>query len=237
MSTFGAQLHRDSDGIVTAAEYGDRGDGTSAWWMRIRSIALGERSDAAVTDPTASGSLIALAKGLLTFLRVSAAGLGKAEDAAHASGDTGIMALAVRRDTQAASSGTTGDYEPLQTDSGGRLRTLAKRDPADALSLVHMAALAASQVVKGSAGTLHSIVGFVASGEAGWIQVHDATSAPADTAVPELSYYVGAATDPQAVNIPLPGHVCAAGITLVWSTTGPTKTAGAAKMMVAAYYE
>jgi len=53
-----------------------------------------------------------------------ATNLGKAEDAAHTSGDTGVMALAVRRDTAAASSGTTGDYEPLQTDSTGRLRVV-----------------------------------------------------------------------------------------------------------------
>lgn len=49
--------------------------------------------------------------------------LGKAEDAAHSSGDTGIAILAVRTDTAAASSGTDGDYEVLHTDSTGRLRT------------------------------------------------------------------------------------------------------------------
>jgi hypothetical protein len=51
-----------------------------------------------------------------------ATNLGKAEDAAHASGDTGVMMLAVRKDTAAASSGTSGDYEPLQTTATGALR-------------------------------------------------------------------------------------------------------------------
>jgi hypothetical protein len=51
----------------------------------------------------------------------AATNLGKAEDAAHSTGDTGVMALAVRKDTAAASSGTTGDYEPLATDATGRL--------------------------------------------------------------------------------------------------------------------
>jgi hypothetical protein len=51
-----------------------------------------------------------------------ATNLGKAEDAAHASGDVGVMALAVRKDAAAASSGTDGDYEPLSTDSTGQLR-------------------------------------------------------------------------------------------------------------------
>ena len=46
----------------------------------------------------------------------------RAEDAAHASGDHGVMALAVRTDAPAAKSDTDGDYEPLQV-SGGRLWT------------------------------------------------------------------------------------------------------------------
>lgn len=52
----------------------------------------------------------------------SATSLGKAEDAAHASGDVGVMALAVRQDAPANLSGTDLDYEPLQV-SGGKLWT------------------------------------------------------------------------------------------------------------------
>jgi hypothetical protein len=50
-----------------------------------------------------------------------AAHLGKAEDAAHASGDTGVFVLAVRSDTAAATGQTDGDYTALVTDSSGRL--------------------------------------------------------------------------------------------------------------------
>lgn len=50
--------------------------------------------------------------GSTTHLRVLA------EDAAHTSGDTGIMALAVRQATPANLSGTDGDYEPLRVDNG-----------------------------------------------------------------------------------------------------------------------
>lgn len=45
----------------------------------------------------------------------------KAEDAAHSSGDKGIMALAVRSDTVAAKAGTDGDYAPLIVDANGCL--------------------------------------------------------------------------------------------------------------------
>ena len=51
-----------------------------------------------------------------------ATALGKAEDAAHASGDVGVMALAVRQDSAAALAGTTGDYAPIQVDKLGSLR-------------------------------------------------------------------------------------------------------------------
>lgn len=51
--------------------------------------------------------------------------LGKAEDAAHASGDVGVMSLAVRNDAGTALAGTTGDYIPLTTNSQGKLWTVA----------------------------------------------------------------------------------------------------------------
>lgn len=48
----------------------------------------------------------------------AATNLGKAEDAAHASGDVGVMALAVRQTSPANLSGAAGDYEPLQVNAG-----------------------------------------------------------------------------------------------------------------------
>lgn len=47
----------------------------------------------------------------------------KAEDAAHTTGDKGIMALAVRQDTPAALAGTAADYIPLTTDKLGAVWT------------------------------------------------------------------------------------------------------------------
>lgn len=52
---------------------------------------------------------------------VTATALGKAEDAAHASGDAGVMALAVRKDTATQLADVDGDYSPLTTDASGRL--------------------------------------------------------------------------------------------------------------------
>lgn len=51
----------------------------------------------------------------------TATSLGKAEDAAHASGDVGVMALTVRQDVAAALGGLDADYQPLISDASGRL--------------------------------------------------------------------------------------------------------------------
>lgn len=53
---------------------------------------------------------------------VGATNLGKAEDAVHADGDTGVMALAVRRDANTTLAGATGDYAPIQVDASGNVK-------------------------------------------------------------------------------------------------------------------
>lgn len=66
-----------------------------------------------------------------------ATNLGKAEDAAHTTGDVGVMALAVRNDTRGALAGTDGDYAPLQLNASGDLRVdgSAVTQPISAASL------------------------------------------------------------------------------------------------------
>lgn len=60
----------------------------------------------------------------------TATALGKAEDVAHASGDVGVLALAVRRDAAAVGSDTDGDASTLNVNSVGRLYTTATVDAA-----------------------------------------------------------------------------------------------------------
>ena len=52
----------------------------------------------------------------------TAAALGKAEDGAHTTGDTGVMLLAVRKDAAGTLGDTDLDYVPLQVDSAGAVR-------------------------------------------------------------------------------------------------------------------
>lgn len=60
--------------------------------------------------------------------------LGKAEDAAHTSGDTGVLTLCVRQDTAAALATTNGDYIPCATDATGRMWTNTELPDAAALA-------------------------------------------------------------------------------------------------------
>jgi len=94
-------------------------------------LILGVRNDSGATTLTdANGDYSPLAVdslGRLFIVQTSiapgtAAGhLGKAEDAAHTTGDTGVMSLCVRRDSAATSATTDGDYNPCQTDANGQL--------------------------------------------------------------------------------------------------------------------
>lgn len=111
-----------------------------------------------------NGNLIVTAIG-----GVAATSLGKAEDAAHSSGDTGVQMLAVRNDVAAALAGTTLDYIPLTTDANGALwvsqaTALAGEDLVankmvneTRFSFLNIAAGQATTTVKTGAGVLHSI--------------------------------------------------------------------------------
>lgn len=52
---------------------------------------------------------------------VTATSLGKAEDAVHASGDTGVMSLAVSNVAQTVLNSADGDYTPIASDTKGNL--------------------------------------------------------------------------------------------------------------------
>lgn len=74
-----------------------------------------------------------------------ATNLGKAEDAAHTSGDTGVMHLGVRNDGAATSfSNANGDYTPVATDAQGRVYVIQKAPTA---TLSNVASSAASVTV------------------------------------------------------------------------------------------
>lgn len=97
-------------------------------------VALASGSTIAVTQATAS-SLNATVVGTGTFSvqtsaqvpGTGATNLGKAEDATHTSGDTGVFVLGVRNDGAATSfTNANGDYNPIGTDTQGRVYVVQK---------------------------------------------------------------------------------------------------------------
>jgi hypothetical protein len=74
------------------------------------------------TQPVSLASVPAHDVGSITTAitpGTAAANLGKAEDAAHASGDTGVMPLLVRKDSNSQLTSADGDYSPQAADAYG----------------------------------------------------------------------------------------------------------------------
>jgi hypothetical protein len=129
---------------ATPTAVGADGDATLLWLTQNGALNVADAGgsltvDGTVTVTDGSGALnVIVDSGTLTTVSTvtsvtaigtsvtpgtSAAHLGKAEDAAHASGDT-LVALATKRtDAAAASAGTDADYQTLNTDASGLLWT------------------------------------------------------------------------------------------------------------------
>lgn len=91
---------------------------------------------------------------------------------------------------------------------------------------VAQAALAAGKVVSVSPTILYGLSGYN-SGPAQFIQLHDASAAPANGAVPVHSIAVAAAGN-FSIDFGVYGMAFANGLYIANSTTAPTLTAGAA---------
>lgn len=83
-----------------------------------------------------------------------------------------------------------------------------------------------SRVASIATGVLFGVSGYN-SGTAGFLQLFDATSVPTDGAVPTFIAALPAASN-FSVDFGIYGRGFYNGIVAVFSTTGPTKTAGAA---------
>lgn len=97
-------------------------DTPSGLVQRVKPVVSGDGDDTPIPADTANGLDVDVTR---VVPGTGSTNLGKQEDAAHASGDVGVMALAVRKNTAAALSDADGDYTPVQVDSTGALRVAA----------------------------------------------------------------------------------------------------------------
>ena len=94
-----------------------------------------------------TGTLLTDTGGALNVSNATLIALSKAEDAAHSSGDQGIMSLAVRNDAGTSLVSADGDYSPLSVNSAGFLRVIGSSNSEKAEDSAHSSADVGSYVL------------------------------------------------------------------------------------------
>lgn len=143
-------------------------------------------------------------------------------------GDTEIIAK-LDEIKAAFTSGDAGDASAGNQTSGAQKTQVvtAAGTEVNTGTRVNSQAYEASRVLKASAGTLISLIGINSKTSAQFIQLYDSATVPADTAVPVLPFIVPASSN-FSVDVPITGMPFSTGIAVANSSTGPTKTIGAA---------
>lgn len=88
-------------------------------------------------------------------------------------------------------------------------------------------ALEKSAIIKAAPGTLYRLMGYSSKVAAQFIQLHDSATLPADATVPKIVIAVAAASNFD-IDLGEIGRFFSNGIVACNSSTGPTKTLGAA---------
>lgn len=129
----------------------------------------------AVTQPV-SGTV---AIGSTVTPGTGATNLGKAEDAAHSSGDVGVMALAVSNENQTAFGAASGDYAPISVNRYGQSYVTAPPPSHASSNGTPITATTTSVIAAPSAGNHLRVSRFLLSNggsTATWVAIRDGAS-------------------------------------------------------------
>lgn len=153
--------------------------------------------------------------------------LGKAEDAAHTSGDVGVMPLGVRNDTLESLGGTDGDFVPTQFNADGALYSQITPSTTGGLSVysnldIDETTATTTQQMKASAGTLYScLISNNTAATVEYVKFYNATAltgSAAGTETPVITLPIAGASTIVA-NFGPSGYSFGTGMTLA-ATTG-----------------
>lgn len=130
----------------------------------------------------------------------------KAEDAAHTTGDKGIMSLGVRNTTctDLSANNADGDYEPVQVNAQGALYVQAQGGTTGGLTFIKkISLLNVAFAVKASAGTLYGMIISNAAASARFLKLFNVASGGVTpgTTVPDMTIGIQAN---QSINMEFP---------------------------------
>jgi hypothetical protein len=110
----------------------------------------------------------------------AAASLGKAEDAGHTSGDVGVMALGVYQSTPSQIAGTTLDYSTINVGPEGGVYTgsIASAVGGATISRTASAGSNNSTSVKGSAGSVYTVIACNSNAAIRYVKLYNKATAP-----------------------------------------------------------
>lgn len=151
----------------------------------------------------------------------SASRLGKAEDVAHASGDTGVMGLGVVETTTGGTTSTDGDYAPFTLTPNGAIRMVNVGGDAGTGALVvrDKTATATGTTTLTAAALVQSITCTAGDAANTWIKFYNKATAATSGDTPLLNLVV-ASNGMQHVTFPA-GLAFSAGVSIRAVTTEP----------------